>query len=35
MTVVGNNKIFSDTIQNFSANAFRRVELEGATCRVD
>ena len=28
MTVVGNNKIFSDTIQNFSANAFRRVELK-------
>lgn len=28
MTVVGNNKIFSDTIQNFSANAYRRVELK-------
>jgi len=28
LTVVGNNKIFSDTIQNFSANAFRRVELK-------
>ncbi|HBD39741.1 MAG TPA: mechanosensitive ion channel protein MscS, partial [Cupriavidus sp.] len=28
MTVVGNNKIFSDTIQNFSANAFRRVDLK-------
>ncbi|AGW93739.1 mechanosensitive ion channel family protein [Cupriavidus sp. DF5525] len=27
-TVVGNNKIFSDTIQNFTANAFRRVELK-------
>ena len=26
-TIVGNNKIFSDNIQNFSANAFRRVEL--------
>jgi small conductance mechanosensitive channel len=26
-TFVGNNKIFSDTIQNFSANAYRRVEL--------
>lgn len=28
MTVVGNSKVFSDTIQNFSANAFRRVELK-------
>lgn len=28
MTVVGNNKIFSDTIQNYTANAFRRVELK-------
>ncbi|MDF3834037.1 mechanosensitive ion channel family protein [Cupriavidus basilensis] len=28
LTVVGNNKIFSDTIQNFSANAYRRVELK-------
>ena len=28
MTVIGNNKIFSDTIQNYSANAFRRVELK-------
>ncbi|AOE87735.1 mechanosensitive ion channel family protein [Pseudomonas sp. TCU-HL1] len=28
MTLVGNNKIFSDTIQNFSHNAFRRVELK-------
>lgn len=27
LTVVGNNKIFSDNIQNFSANAYRRVEL--------
>jgi small conductance mechanosensitive channel len=27
MTVVGNNKIFSDNIQNFSANPFRRVDL--------
>jgi len=26
-TVIGNNKIFSDTIQNFSANAYRRVDL--------
>ena len=27
LTIVGNNKIFSDTIQNFSANPYRRVEL--------
>lgn len=27
-TIVGNNKIFSDTIQNFSSNPFRRVELK-------
>ena len=26
MTLIGNNKIFSDTIQNFSANPFRRVD---------
>ena len=26
-TIIGNNKIFSDTIQNFSANPFRRVDL--------
>jgi len=26
-TIVGNNKIFSDTIQNFSTNAYRRVDL--------
>jgi small conductance mechanosensitive channel len=26
-TLVGNNKIFSETIQNFSANAYRRVDL--------
>ena len=26
-TIVGNNKVFSDTIQNFSANAYRRVDL--------
>lgn len=26
-TVVGNNKIFSDNIQNFSANTYRRVDL--------
>ncbi|WP_437585258.1 mechanosensitive ion channel family protein [Sorangium sp. So ce1000] len=25
-TIIGNNKIFSDTIQNFSTNAFRRVD---------
>lgn len=27
VTLVGNNKIFSETIQNFSANPFRRVDL--------
>lgn len=27
MTIVGNNKIFSDNIQNFSTNAYRRVDL--------
>src|SRR5215470_7255975 len=27
LTIVGNNKIFSDTIQNYSANQFRRVDL--------
>ena len=26
-TIVGNNKIFGDTIQNFSANSYRRVDL--------
>ena len=26
-TIVGNNKVFSDTIQNFSANPYRRVDL--------
>jgi small conductance mechanosensitive channel len=26
-TIVGNNKVFSDTIQNFSANSYRRVDL--------
>jgi small conductance mechanosensitive channel len=26
VTFVGNNKIFSDTIQNYSANPFRRVD---------
>jgi small conductance mechanosensitive channel len=26
-TIIGNNKIFSDTIQNYSANAYRRVDL--------
>jgi small conductance mechanosensitive channel len=28
LTMVGNNKIFSDNIQNFSANAYRRVDLQ-------
>jgi small conductance mechanosensitive channel len=27
LTIVGNSKIFSDTIQNFSSNAYRRVDL--------
>jgi small conductance mechanosensitive channel len=27
LTIVGNGKIFSETIQNFSANAYRRVDL--------
>jgi small conductance mechanosensitive channel len=27
LTFVGNNKLFSDNLQNFSANAFRRVDL--------
>lgn len=27
-TIVGNNKIFSDTIQNFTVNPFRRVDLK-------
>ncbi|MNS89085.1 Small-conductance mechanosensitive channel [compost metagenome] len=27
-TVIGNNKIFSDTIQNFTVNPYRRVELK-------
>jgi small conductance mechanosensitive channel len=27
LTFVGNNKIFSDTIQNFTANPYRRVDL--------
>jgi small conductance mechanosensitive channel len=26
-TIVGNNKVFADTIQNFSVNAYRRVDL--------
>ena len=26
LTIVGNNKIFSDTIQNFSSNPYRRVD---------
>ncbi len=28
LTIIGNGKIFGDTIQNFSANAYRRVELK-------
>jgi len=28
VTLVGNNKIFSDVIQNFSANPYRRVDLK-------
>jgi small conductance mechanosensitive channel len=28
VTMVGNNKIFSDTIQNYTANPYRRVELK-------
>ena len=27
-TLVGNNKVFSDTIQNYTANAYRRVDLK-------
>jgi len=27
LTIVGNNKIFSETIQNFSANPYRRIDL--------
>ena len=27
LTIVGNNKVFSENIQNFSANPFRRVDL--------
>ena len=27
LTIVGNNKVFSDIIQNFSANSYRRVDL--------
>ena len=27
LTIVGNNKIFSDTIQNYAANPYRRVDL--------
>ena len=26
-TIIGNNKVFSDTIQNFSTNAYRRIDL--------
>ena len=28
LTIIGNNKVFSDTIQNFSANPYRRVDLK-------
>ena len=28
LTIVGNNKIFADTIQNYSANPYRRVDLK-------
>ncbi len=28
LTIVGNNKVFSDTIQNFSVNPYRRVDLK-------
>ena len=27
LTIIGNNRVFSDTIQNFSANPYRRVDL--------
>ena len=27
LTIIGNNKVFSDNIQNFSANSYRRVDL--------
>jgi len=27
MTIIGNNKVFSETIQNFSASAYRRIDL--------
>ncbi|WP_310493620.1 mechanosensitive ion channel family protein [Dechloromonas sp.] len=27
-TIIGNNKVFSDTIQNFTVNSFRRVDLK-------
>ena len=30
MTIVGNNKIFSDTIQNYSTNPYRRIDLTAA-----
>ena len=30
LTIVANNKIFSETIQNFSANPYRRVDLTAA-----
>jgi small conductance mechanosensitive channel len=29
MTIIGNNKIFADNIQNFSTNSYRRVDLVG------
>jgi len=36
LTIVGNNKIFADTIQNFSANSYRRVDLTATiSARVD
>ena len=28
LTIVGNNKVFGDTIRNFSTNAYRRVDLK-------
>src|SRR5262245_56399898 len=30
LSIIGNNKIFSDTIQNYSANPYRRVDLTAA-----
>jgi small conductance mechanosensitive channel len=34
LTIVGNNKIFSDTIQNFSATPYRRVDLSATINNV-